>query len=679
MLSRMRQGLTSAVLITILLFIIVLMIQWTLLPSHFANQPESTHLTMHLIQRNAYLATIGANEKPSCNHNDTVQIACVVGGWRAARGVSILMRSILHYRTSCIHFHLICDEEGRLILETLTRGLKFHLPCLAISFYKADKILPKVGWIPTLHKAGGYGFIKIALEIVLNVDRVIVLDVDMSVHRDITELWQFFSQFTESCLFAAVEQQSDWYLGTLPDHRKNIIWPANGRGLNTGVMLLELKKMREAKWHSFWKNTAIRHLQHFQRTTLAEQDIVNVIFLEHPEKGMLLPCYWNIQLHDHSYAPSCYQRYRVPAILHWNSPQKQESLFPNRDHFLHIHTAASHFSGKCVSFVPQLCSKAKMKIAGSLKQRLSTSANNSAEWLVTHIKYAIYEHNQREFLCACRHCPLDNQSPTKIVPATTKESALAAYIKMYGRSIAPLFASRDQTQLISCTEHDKGSEPKEIDVTLVLHASVERLSQLEMCMQQWQGPVSIAIYAAFHETNTVDDFVKRIKTRNGRTQVHIVYDSDLYTSSSSKTIDSDETSKCDNGYPVNYLRNIASIHADSSHIFMLDADFVPSKDAYASIKSWLNYFFASPSTTSCTALVVPAFETHDFKFDLPSTLDKAKQLLRSGEWNVFRSKEWGLGHAATRSDKWISALLPYLVDWEPGYEPYLILPTSSPR
>ena len=71
-----------------------------------------------------------------------------------------------------------------------------------------------------------------------------------------------------------VENQSDWYLGKIwKNHRP---WPALGRGVNTGVILMELDKLRMTKWSDTWRLIAERELLTMLSTPLADQVTISL-------------------------------------------------------------------------------------------------------------------------------------------------------------------------------------------------------------------------------------------------------------------------------------------------------------------------------------------------------------------------------------------------------------------
>lgn len=74
---------------------------------------------------------------------------------------------------------------------------------MEVSFYLADSVVPDVSWIPNKHYSGVYGLMKLTLPKVLpsSLQRVIVLDTDVTFATDIAELWKIFSQLREKQVY----------------------------------------------------------------------------------------------------------------------------------------------------------------------------------------------------------------------------------------------------------------------------------------------------------------------------------------------------------------------------------------------------------------------------------------------------------------------------------------------
>ncbi|VDM31373.1 unnamed protein product [Hydatigera taeniaeformis] len=108
-------------------------------------------------------------------------------------------------------------------------------------------------------------------------------------------------------IIGLVENQSDWYL---KEHGTSS-WPALGRGYNTGVVLMDLQKMRKVGWNWHWRNVAQKLLKNASHTSLADQDIVNAALYFNSTRVHRLPCAWNLQLGDNANYSHCLFNDRV--------------------------------------------------------------------------------------------------------------------------------------------------------------------------------------------------------------------------------------------------------------------------------------------------------------------------------------------------------------------------------
>lgn len=77
-----------------------------------------------------------------------------------------------------------------------------------VSFYLAEETTSDVGWIPNKHYSGVYGLLKLTLPQLLPewLDKVIVLDCDVTFAADVAELWDIFSSFTEEQVSTNIHQ-----------------------------------------------------------------------------------------------------------------------------------------------------------------------------------------------------------------------------------------------------------------------------------------------------------------------------------------------------------------------------------------------------------------------------------------------------------------------------------------
>lgn len=187
-----------------------------------------------------------------------------------------------------------------------------------MSYYKAEEWIPKVSWIPNKHYSGVYGLLKLILPDAIRESKVIVLDTDVTVLNDITLLWELFNHFNQDQVLGLVENQSNWYIK--PSLYSTRPWPALGRGFNSGVMLMDLQKLRAKNFAKLWEHTAAVVLKDILETSLADQDIINAVIKNNPKFVYTIDCVWNVQLSDHALSENCYS----------NADQLNVSSYPRK-------------------------------------------------------------------------------------------------------------------------------------------------------------------------------------------------------------------------------------------------------------------------------------------------------------------------------------------------------------
>uniref|UniRef100_A0AAQ5ZGS1 LARGE xylosyl- and glucuronyltransferase 2 n=1 Tax=Amphiprion ocellaris TaxID=80972 RepID=A0AAQ5ZGS1_AMPOC len=456
------------------------------------------------------------NNHTECPRSPTVQkcelihVACVCAGHNASRDVVTLVKSVLFHRRNPLHFHFITDTVANRILSSLFQS--WMVPSVQVSFYDADELKSEVSWIPNKHYSGIYGLMKLTLTKALPSDlsKVIVLDTDITFATDIAELWGIFRKFTDKQVIGLVENQSDWYLGNLWKNHKP--WPALGRGFNTGVILLYLERLRRIGWEQMWRLTAERELMSMLSTSLADQDIFNAFIKQNPVLVHQLPCFWNVQLSDHTRSEQCYTEVSDLKVIHWNSPKKLRVKNKHVEFFRNLYLTFLEYDGNLL----------------------------------------------RRELFGC-----------------------------------PSQASPDSVQLQS---------------------ALEELDEDDQCY----------------------DF------RRERLTVHRVH---LYFLQYEYTPTEDDTD----------VTLVAQLSMDRKSVVQLDM---------AHTKK---------------ALVVPAFETLRYRLSFPKSKAELLSMLDMGTLYTFRYHVWPKGHAPTNYAKWRTATTPYKVEWEPDFEPYVVVRRDCPE
>ena len=189
------------------------------------------------------------------------------------------------------------------------------------------------------------------------------------------------------------------------------------------------------------------------------------------------------------------------------------------------------------------------------------------------------------------------------------------------------------------------------EITLISQLSMDRLQMLEPLCHYWKGPMSVSVYASDTETIKLSDYINSHECFQQRSNIalHIVYaESQLY--------------------PVNYLRNVALDHLSTRYALLLDIDFVPMVDLHDYLLEATRVLGADKR-----AFIVPAFETHLYKLEFPQNKADLLDMAEAGSIKPFRYDEWPKGHAPTNYQHWKTASHPYRVNWEPDFEPYVVL------
>ncbi|KAM9191401.1 xylosyl- and glucuronyltransferase LARGE2 [Mergus octosetaceus] len=400
---------------------------------------------------------------------ELLHVAIVCAGHNASRDVVTLVKSILFHRKNPLHFHFITDSVAHQILHTLFQS--WMVPSVHVSFYNADDLKPEVSWIPNKHYSGIYGLMKLTLTKALpsNLSKVIVLDTDITFATDIAELWAVFGKFSDKQVIGLVENQSDWYLGNLwKNHRP---WPALGRGFNTGVILLLLDRLRRLGWEQMWRLTAERELMSMLSTSLADQDIFNAVIKQNPALVYRLPCFWNVQLSDHTRSEQCYTEVSDLKVIHWNSPKKLRVKNKHVEFFRNLYLTFLEYDGNL------------------LRREL--------------------------FGCASLPSPPSNQLQQALEELDEDDPCYDFRRQHLTQHRIHLFF----------LQYEFLALPNPTDVTLVAQLSMDRLQMLEAICKHWAGPISLALYMSDAEAQQFLRYAQASEVLSARRNVayHIVY------------------------------------------------------------------------------------------------------------------------------------------------------------
>ncbi|KAL7518174.1 hypothetical protein ACHAWX_003026 [Stephanocyclus meneghinianus] len=219
------------------------------------------------------------------------------------------------------------------------------------------------------------------------------------------------------------------------------------------------------------------------------------------------------------------------------------------------------------------------------------------------------------------------------------------------------------------------SSPQDINITLVIQCSMDRIWLLSETCARWPNPIVLVVYLPAArvsdpiEQSTIVDSISEIMTSCPQMTVltHVHDEGDEKGDSST--------------YPVNLLRNKGLDAVTTSHILIMDVDLIPSSDlSHVIIDNLVDqitiYNQTQPREKNgglripMQAIIVPAFERkieipcpdiescksymkNDPNF-LPSLFYELKECVENEDCIVFQSDMNWEGHHTTDSEKWLN-------------------------
>ncbi|XP_066524202.1 glucoside xylosyltransferase 1 [Hoplias malabaricus] len=273
-------------------------------PTH--NDGEThTHLRPVLF-RNATRKPDSAGRQ----REEKMHLAVVACGTRQEEAVNLLKSAVMLSKRA-MEFHIFAEDQLHKQIKTVLDSWptsirqKFSYTLYPVSF-------------PSQHQSEWSKLFKpcasqrLFLPMILKkVDSLLYVDTDVIFLRPVELLWDLFMQFNSSQLAAMAPEHEEpriaWY-NRFARH------PYYGTtGINSGVMLMNLTRMRQAHFKNDmtaiglnWEELLVPLLHKYKlNITWGDQDLINIIFHHNPEKLLVFPCCWNFRPDHCIYGSNC--------------------------------------------------------------------------------------------------------------------------------------------------------------------------------------------------------------------------------------------------------------------------------------------------------------------------------------------------------------------------------------
>lgn len=110
-----------------------------------------------------------------------------------------------------------------------------------------------------------------------DIDSILYVDTDTLFLTPVEDVWRHFSRMNSSQMAALAPEHEDPNVGWYNRFARH---PYYGKlGVNSGVMLMNLTRMREFKWVDY---VIPIYKKYKLKITWGDQDIINIIFHFHP-------------------------------------------------------------------------------------------------------------------------------------------------------------------------------------------------------------------------------------------------------------------------------------------------------------------------------------------------------------------------------------------------------------
>ncbi|XP_067655590.1 glucoside xylosyltransferase 1-like [Haliotis asinina] len=245
---------------------------------------------------------------------DSIHLSIVACGDRTPESL-ILFKSAVLFTNKHLVFHIFAETE-------LQKGFRDQLDFWPAEFLtKVDYFIYDISF-PSGGKSDDWKQLfkpcasqRLFLPTLLtNVDALIYVDTDILFLSPLEGIWSFFQLFNSTQLVGLAPEHEDAAAGWYNRFARH---PFYGKlGVNSGVMLMNLTRLRE----SVWLPSMIEYYKEYKlKITFGDQDLINIYFHDFPEQLYVFGCDWNYRPDHCMYMSVCRPAETNGAyILHGN-------------------------------------------------------------------------------------------------------------------------------------------------------------------------------------------------------------------------------------------------------------------------------------------------------------------------------------------------------------------------
>uniref|UniRef100_A0A0A9XB39 UDP-D-xylose:beta-D-glucoside alpha-1,3-D-xylosyltransferase n=1 Tax=Lygus hesperus TaxID=30085 RepID=A0A0A9XB39_LYGHE len=273
-----------------------------------SNVLQTQNLGPKPMKSRAEISTVYSNERPKRD----IVLSVVVCGDRVSETLVMIKSAVVFSQDSSLRIVVIADPQ---IIPNFEEKLTEWRHMLNGSFeYETHPIrFPKHGgeeWRKLFKPCASQRLFLPSL--LTNIDSVLYVDTDVLFLSPPESVWKYFDSMNSTQLAALAPEHEDPNTGWYNRFARH---PFYGKlGLNSGVMLMNLTRMRQFQWEKYLVPI---YKEYKLKMTWGDQDIINIIFNFHPERLYVYDCSYNYRSDHCMYRSVCSQAERHGVnVLH---------------------------------------------------------------------------------------------------------------------------------------------------------------------------------------------------------------------------------------------------------------------------------------------------------------------------------------------------------------------------
>ncbi|XP_022086385.1 glucoside xylosyltransferase 2-like [Acanthaster planci] len=231
-----------------------------------------------------------------------IMVSVVICGDRTDEAL-MMVKSAALLTLSPVHFHIFAEKE--LQANIVARLKSWPQPYISRISYDIHDIAFPPGenaeeWKKMFKKCATQRlFIP---DLLLDTDALLYVDTDILFTKPLEYIWSVFKKFNSTQLAALTPEHEVTSIGWYNRFARHPYYGPTG--LNSGVMLMNLTRMRRFGWSS----TILPIYREYKlKTTWGDQDLLNILFHFHPELVYVYQCEWNVRPDHCMYSLNCHR------------------------------------------------------------------------------------------------------------------------------------------------------------------------------------------------------------------------------------------------------------------------------------------------------------------------------------------------------------------------------------